>query len=291
MTKYNQANRYVMAIGALLLICSMALITHDPGYASGKSKKGWLGVGIREMTPSMRKEYALGDRFGLLITHVVENSPAEDAGLREGDVIVKYDGKTVEMANDFAKKVRRTAPGTNVELLIVRDGEEKEIAVTIERSKLRRRAPLVWSEGIAISLGRPRLGVRVHDLNEDLAAYFDVEKNSGVLIAEVFEDTPAEEAGLRAGDVITKVDDEKITDEEALVDVLSEYEDGDLATVEYVRKGKTEKVEVELEGSGVHDIQIHDLEPYELPRLRWHLFERDKPRIFFQEFQRRSNSI
>ncbi|RMF67609.1 MAG: PDZ domain-containing protein [Calditrichaeota bacterium] len=103
------------------------------------------------------------------------------------------------------------------------------------------------SNRFSILVGRPRLGAEVHELNADLAAYFHVEENGGALITDVFEDSPAEDAGLKAGDVIVKVDDEEISDPDDLTDTLEEYEEGDVVTVEFVRNGKKQKVEVELE--------------------------------------------
>ncbi len=221
------------------------------GPQASAATRGWLGVSVREMTPSLRQEYDLGDRNGLLITEVIPNSPADDAGLEEDDVILKYDGHAVEIAEAFSRMVRETTPGTKVELVIWRDGEEKKITVTIEKMK-RRRPTFIRSDGVHIIMGRAQLGVRVQELNADLARYFDVAPNSGVLILEVLEDSPAASAGLKAGDVIVKVDDEPVRDPEALTDLLEDYEDGDVVTVEYVRRGQTGRVEVELEDHGFY---------------------------------------
>ncbi|MFQ5639849.1 MAG: PDZ domain-containing protein [bacterium] len=275
MLKHILKSRCQVVLGTLLLF---VFNTHVDSHAFVKSKKGWLGVSIVEMTPSMKKEYELGSRAGLLITFIEENSPAEDAGLWEDDVILSYNGSSVELAKDLTKAVRKTEPGSTAKLRIFRDGEEKTIEVKIAARKEQRHRTMVWSgddEHIAISLSRPRLGVSVHELNEDLASYFSVDANKGVLISKVHEDTPAEKAGLKAGDVITKVDDEEIRDQEDLIDVLRDYEDGDEATVEFVRKGKLQKVVVELEGSILHNIRINE---FIAPRLRMERFERDRIR-------------
>lgn len=228
--------------------------------------KGWLGVSIREMTPSMREEYKLGERSGLLVVDVARNSPADDAGLREDDVILKYDGQPVEIAGEFSKLVRNTEPGKTVKLLVFRDGEEKDFEVEIAKRKSRVVKPAYWGgKHFAFCMDRPRLGVVVHALNEDLAPYFKVEKNSGALISQVMEDSPAEAAGLKAGDVITKIDDEKISGPEDLYEALEQYEGGDKVMVEYIRKDAAEKVEVELEDEGFRDfrIDIPRIEPFD----------------------------
>lgn len=261
----------------LLLFGGFLFIPLNQGSTAEKAKKGWLGVRVQEMTPSLREAYELGDRSGLLISEVMDHSPADDAGLWEEDAIIKFDGQPVEKADDFARMVRKTAPGTSVKLLIIRDGEEKEVEVTLAKRKTGRRGPIcLGGDNMVIVTGRPRLGVRVQELNQDLAPYFKVEENSGLLIWEVIEDSPAEEAGLKAGDVITKIGDEQVTDPEELIEALDDYEEGDVVTVEYVRKGKTEKLEVELEDSGFPDIRIERPGRH---RIRIHRFVPEIPPV------------
>jgi serine protease Do len=95
--------------------------------------------------------------------------------------------------------------------------------------------------------GRPRLGVEVHELNADLAPYFNAQPEQGVLVLKVIEDTPAAKAGLKAGDVLLKVDDEATNSPEELVEILGEYEDGDEIRLEYSRAGKNSSLKLELE--------------------------------------------
>lgn len=240
----------------LLIVAAFIFAIQSQSQAQSRSKKGWLGVGIQEMTPSMSKNYKLGNRSGLLITSVVEKSPADDAGLWEDDVILTFNGKSVEFSEEFSRTVSKTERGTKVKLLIMRDGKEKQIEVTI--GKKRRRHSFAWSDdnNFQFFMGRPQLGVQVHELNGDLAEYFKVNKDDGVLIIEVTEDSPAEAAGLKAGDVITMINDEKISSHEDLIEALEDYDDGDVASVQFVRKGKTQKVEVELQGSEFHNLHI-----------------------------------
>lgn len=271
-------------LGLFTLLCGTVFILNRLSNAAEKSKKGWLGVRIEEITPSLRDELKLGDRFGLLVVDVVNYSPADDAGLREDDVIIKYDDRDVEKADEFSKMVRKTEPGTAVKLLIVRDGAEKEIEVTIERRKIERHKTFGWrGEDFEVILSRPQLGVRVHELNEDLAEYFQVEKNAGVLVSEVIADGPAEDAGLKAGDVITKIDDEDIADPDELIDVLNDYEDGDTVTVEFVRKGKTESVDVELAGADFFHHFFGRGGKHVVRMPPWHRNRWRGPKILFKE--------
>jgi S1-C subfamily serine protease len=249
------AAAFFVIFGALLFVALR------DGKAVEKIKKGWLGVSVQELTPSLRDAMKVGNRPGLLITNVVENSPAEDAGLRDEDVLLSFDGKTVEKADDFVRLVRNTPPDKKVKIKILRDGEEREFEATLEARKTStspRAFAYNWSgDGRnMIAFGRPRLGVQVQELNKDLAPYFKVEEKGGVLVLDVTKDSPAEKAGLKAGDVITKVDGEKVTDADDLISVLRDYEEGDEATIEYVRQGKTATVKAALESSDEHDFHI-----------------------------------
>jgi serine protease Do len=253
----NSIYRSLMAAGMFAFAASFLLLNQDARGAQEKSAKGWLGVSVRELTPSMRDDYQVGNRTGLLIVDVVRNSPADDAGLREDDVILKYAGQAVEKTDEFSNLVLETEPGKKVKILILRDGEEKEFEAEIAKRRAVKKRAFHWSgRRFEIPIGRPLLGVQVQELNEDLAPYFNVAKNSGVLITEVSEDSPAEKAGLKAGDVITKINDSKIADHRDLIETLEDYEEGEAVTIEYVRKGKTETTEVELEGSELPEIHI-----------------------------------
>lgn len=223
--------------------------------AGEKSNKGWLGVSVQELTPSAREKMKLGAETGLLVTDVVRDSPAEEAGIREDDVIIQFDGKKVEQAGDFSRLVRNAGADRKVVLTILRKGERKTIEVILGK----RRSPgTAWAfahgsgpgREMAVWMNRPRLGVQVQELNENLAPYFKVEPGSGVLVLEVNEDSPAERAGLQSGDVITRIADEKVRDAEDLIDILRDYEEGDQVEIEYVRQGKSATATAEIEESG-----------------------------------------
>jgi len=234
----------MLAIGMTLLLTS-----HGQLYAKS-SERGWLGISIREITPSLQKKYALEKTEGLLITFVSPDSPADDAGLREDDIILKYDGKPVVYADNFIEIVRGTAPDTKVKMSVWRDGKEITAKVTIGKHREARGSySFPYRKRIIIQGGRPVLGVKVQDLNQDLAAYFQVEKDEGVLITEVFDDTPAAEAGIKSGDVITKLDDKAIDNTRTLIKTLGKYEDGDKVVLEIIRHGERQIKNVVLEES------------------------------------------
>lgn len=260
----------------VLFAILMIMFACETGEVLAKSKKGWLGLSVRELTPSMREDLKLGDRSGLLIINVVPGSPADDAGLREEDVIFKYDGKSVEQIDDFVRMVKNTPPETSLEIDIVRHGADKTVEVIIGKKRRKN-----WYFGMGdgdhqflFLSGQPRLGLKVHEMNKDLSEYFKGAEDGAVLVLSVFEDSPAEKSGLKAGDVILKVEDEKVSSTEDLLNTLAEYQDGDVVTVEYLRKGLPLKTEVELQNKV--EIGSSDFErftPRVLPRLKWHHFD------------------
>jgi predicted metalloprotease with PDZ domain len=233
--------------------------SHD-SRASEKSGKGWLGVSVRELTPSARERMKLGTETGLLVTEVVHDSPADDAGIKVDDVILEFEGKKVEQTDDFSRLVRNAGADKKVTLIVMREGARKTMEVMLGN----RRSPS-FASGFSHGFGpgkemmfvmnRPHLGVRVHELDENLASYFKVEPHSGVLVLAVNEDSPAAKAGLKSGDVITKVDNETISSAEDLIQSMQDYEEGDQAKIEYVRQGRRENVTVEIDRSADADLR------------------------------------
>lgn len=191
--------------------------------ASGRvmaSKRGWLGVGLGELTSERVKALKLKDDSGVEITHVEENSPAAKAGLKEHDVILDVNNQAVEGSEQFARTIAEMAPGSKVALGIWRNGAKQTATATLEA----RPAFFVFNgpngdwmapmppmppmppgwEGPSVMMGQaPRVGFEGETLTPQLAEFFGVKE--GVLVRTVSEKTAASKAGLKAGDVIIKV--------------------------------------------------------------------------------------
>jgi serine protease Do len=173
----------------------------------------YLGVGVREIGPDRAKALKLPEEAGVEITQVYENSPAASAGLMAGDVVLEYNGQRVEGMEQFARLVRETPPGREVKLQISRNGATQTIAV-----RLGPRPPeTLYSlpqPNPSISLAPFRLysgavmGLETEAVTGQLADYFGVK--NGVLVRSVNKNSPAERAGIKAGDVITRVGDANV---------------------------------------------------------------------------------
>jgi len=170
----------------------------------GHVTRGYLGVMIQDVTPALAKEFKLKEPTGALVGEVMPKGPAAKAGLKDGDVVLDYNGKKVTDSRHLKLAVGETKPGTTVPVEILRDGASKTVEVTMQQ--------LPGSEQLAQN-NNPESkdngtlnGVTVSDLDQQTREAFKVPDNiKGVVITEVQPDSPAAEAGLKQGDVIQEI--------------------------------------------------------------------------------------
>ncbi|MGD0425986.1 MAG: PDZ domain-containing protein [Candidatus Acidiferrales bacterium] len=193
--------------------------------SSDEDGGGWLGVEIGEVTAEKAKELKLTAERGVVVMDVEPDGPAAKVGLKENDVITQYDGQVVEGTVQFRRLVRETPTGRPVALVISRNGATQDISVELgERSaffeKRLKGKMRDFDNAFSFSMPNqdftlaippvdarmPSLGINAEDLSGQLGTYFGVPDGSGILIREVRSGTAADKAGLKAGDVIVKVD-------------------------------------------------------------------------------------
>jgi serine protease Do len=182
----------------------------------GHVTRGYLGVMIQDVTPSLAKEFKLKEATGALVGDVTPKSPAEKAGLESGDLILDYNGKKVSDSRHLKLEVARTQPGETVPVKILRDGQTKTLEVTVK--------PLPGTENIAKN-DKPEAddngtlnGVTVADLDRGARQQFDIPATvKGVVVTDVDQNSVAAEAGLKPGDVIQEINRKAVrTAEEAV---------------------------------------------------------------------------
>ncbi|MGC8743474.1 MAG: DegQ family serine endoprotease [Verrucomicrobiia bacterium] len=184
----------------------------------GKVKRGYLGVYIQPVTPELAKEFKLGDQSGALVGEVTPKSPAEAAGLKDGDVIVEFNGKKVVDSKHLRLMVAQTPPGTKVNIKIIRDGKEKTITATLDELPAEGLAKAGGPGGLRRGGADPLDGVEVADLDARSRRQFDIPNYvRGALVVNVDPDSPAAAAELRPGDVILEINRKRVeTADEAI---------------------------------------------------------------------------
>ncbi len=273
MKKILHMNHYTARIRgliALLLVAvfGLAAIGIAPGDAVALKKKkkkkdevGYLGISMQALTEDIIEGLDLKIERGVLISEVFDDSPAENAGIEDGDIIIEYDGKEIDSTKELLKLVRETDVGEEVAVKVVRDDNTETFFVKIgERPEnfFVKRYRDIEPRVLQIFSPGARLGVKIQDLeDEDLAAYFNVEEGEGVLVMGVEEESAAEEAGVKAGDVIVELNDEDIESSDELIDAVGEMEAGDDFELVVIRHGSRKTLTGEIKEGGKRKIQIY----------------------------------
>jgi serine protease Do len=223
---------------------------------------------MEELTPRLKEKASYPHARGVLITNVMPGGPAEKAGIESGDICYLFDGVEVEDAPQLAKLVKERKAGEKVAVVVFREGKEKRFFVTLER---RDPLPAVKDPLGAYSvvdmdamlkdayksagkvyvkaMVKGHLGMVLLDLNDDIAPYFSVKKGAGALVYSVEKGSPAEEAGIRGGDVIASVNGDGVETVECVTSELSGIAKGDKVALEVLRKGVKKSYVLEADES------------------------------------------
>src|SRR5258708_1485131 len=205
--------------------------TDDMNIVIGDDGSGWLGVETHEVTAEKAKELKLSAERGVVLGKIVPDSPAAKAGLKENDVVTEINGQRVEGTAQFRRMIHEIPAGRGIQLTIWRDGRSQTVSATLGKSEGRRHAmkmvapapgdfgfrmpeipeiPSMEWDGRMLIGGQPRLGIDAEDLSGQLAAFFGAPEGEGILVRDVNPGSPAEKAGVKAGDVITSLNGERI---------------------------------------------------------------------------------
>ena len=207
----------------------------------GEEGGSWLGVEPREVTSDNAKELKLPGERGVVLGRIAPDSPASKSGLRENDVVTEINGQQVEGAMQFRRMIREIPAGRSVQLTVWRDGHTQKINVTLGKAEELRRnmtrmapgmagafafhvpdfpdlpevaeipqMPSMEADGLMLYAGHPRLGIDAEDLAGQLGSFFGAPDGEGILVRSVNSGSPAEKAGVKAGDVITSLNGERI---------------------------------------------------------------------------------
>ena len=221
---------------------------------------GFLGVHAEDISKENMGRYSLNQVRGVGVTQIVKNSPAEKAGLRKDDVILRVDGENVTSVRKLNRLVSEIAPDQTVRVAISRGGSEQELTATIGKREnmsnvqnLMNESPQVWKwdgpllnkdKDMVFALGNSRrIGVSTVELTKQLAEYFGIPDGKCVLVTSVSADSPAAKAGIKAGDVITAIDGEKVEATGDISRTINNKKDGDV-TLTIIRNKSQQTIRV-----------------------------------------------
>jgi serine protease Do len=238
----------------------------------GDDSGSWLGVETREVTPENVKEFKLPGERGVVIGKVLADSPAAKSGLKDGDVVTEINGQRVEGAAQFRRMIREIPAGRSVQLTLWRNGRAQTISTTLgkmqenHRIRISKAAPQVFNfrmpempevapmpdmpsiewEGGNLLMNRPRLGIDAEDISGQLGSYFGAPEGEGILVREVNPGSAAEKAGVKAGDVITSLNGDKIHGLAELRSKLAAAGEGKTAKLGVLRNKSALMLDVEI---------------------------------------------
>ena len=190
-----------------------------PQLREGKVSRSWLGVMIQNITPELRAKLGLGTDEGALVSDVVSGGPAEKAGIKRGDVILEFDGKPIRSSRDLPFVVASTPIGKTVAVEVMRDSKRMSLQVKTEELKEE-------AEEAPAGEARPFLGMEVQEITPEMAKNYNLSQTSGVIIVQVESGSPAEDAGLTAGDIIVEIDKKPVKDVKTLNSLLAGVKEG-----------------------------------------------------------------
>jgi serine protease Do len=238
----------------------------------------YLGVSLEEVDKDVVTRLKLPEERGALVKSVEADSPAAKAGLKTDDVIVRFQSETIHTAAQLARLVRETPAGRTVALEVTRAGAVQKLSATVAERKSPLREIREWNFKMPEipeipefhfempevpmppdvprlmwrSRGPRKLGIEYQEIGDQLAKYFKLADETGVLVTRVEEDSPAGKAGMKAGDVILKIGASAVKDGEALRDAMRKAEAGQEIAVTVQREGRSVELKVKIAADPPH---------------------------------------
>lgn len=235
---YSRANA---GVGFAIPINMVKRVMEDL-ISDGKVTRGWLGVQIQDVDEGMVIALQLSGRYGAVISQVIKNGPAEDAGVEKQDVIIAVNGVKVDDSSNLKNLISSGRPDDKTKLIVIRDGSEKNITVTLGTRPDEKELAETFRHGEKLF---DVLGLRVKTIEYDESMSFDSIK--GVKIVEVKKDSPAYDNNIKRGDVITEIGKLSINNENDYETELDGYSKGDTIMLRIVKNGNPLYVAFEIE--------------------------------------------
>jgi len=176
----------------------------------GRVSRSWIGITLQPMTAQLAKSFGLDHTQGAIIAEVVENGPGQKAGLQAGDVVLEFDGQPIRTSSDLPLLAAQAGVNKTVSMQVMREGKKREIKVTLGEFPGPTPQASPQSSEDDIEKGSGALGLKVSDLTQETRDRFNIKEKQGAVVFDIDPAGPAAEAGLRAGDLIVKLNDKPV---------------------------------------------------------------------------------
>ncbi|MCP9474643.1 MAG: PDZ domain-containing protein, partial [Nitrospira sp.] len=207
---------------------------------TGRVVRGWLGVSIQDLTPELASQFGITDTKGVLVSDVVDDSPAKKAGFERGDVIVEYDGKPMDSPTHLRNAVAQTPVGKKVAVKIIRDKKPRTVELTIAEQPKSMSQSGGDDEGEGATPSGVLSGIDVRELNDELAGRYGLKSGErGVIVVRVKPGSVAEELGVREGDVILEVNRQAVTSLKTYEKIIGKLPKDQAVLLLLKRQGRT----------------------------------------------------
>ncbi len=177
----------------------------DQLKSNGEVTRGWLGVGIQDLSEELSEYYGIKEGKGVLVTEVFPGDPADEAGIKPKDIVLSVNGKKVENTRELSKSIADTSVGDIVKIKVLRNGIEKKFRVKVVKREDNRIAGLTPSKE-----NEYELGIRVSELTSEIVRRFNITETGGVIVINVELESHGMEAGVRIGDIIKEINHQPI---------------------------------------------------------------------------------
>ncbi|PIU56696.1 MAG: peptidase [Deltaproteobacteria bacterium CG07_land_8_20_14_0_80_38_7] len=198
--------------------------------SKGSVTRGWLGVGIQDITPELAKSFNLPNEKGVLIAEVFPNSPASKYGLQRGDVVIQLDNTKIENPYDLSIAIGSAAPDSTIVLKLIREGKEKELKITIGKDAEESSRQIGIQQDY--SSKADNIGLVIKKIEQDDIVKFGLSKDiTGVLVKRVEPNSSAENANIRTGDAIVEINGNRISGVGEYNKIIEKIQNGDIVRI------------------------------------------------------------
>jgi len=199
----------------------------------GEVTRGWLGVGIQDLTPALKEYYGVKEGEGILVTQVFPNDPADNAGIKRGDIILEVNGHKVETGRELSRMIAESPVGQEVALVVLRKGSEKTFRVELSKRKETERA-----DAGSVPESKEAFGIAVSNLTSETVRQFNLKDSEGVIVVAVEPDSKGEKAGILSGDIIREINHQPVKDADDYEKEIGKVKSGETVYFYILRPGK-----------------------------------------------------